>query len=133
MNNIHLKSHNNHAKVKVPSSGQVEFRVLRNGNEDEVRRLDLSVWWMLMRAIVSKGDLSRRGQVLAKAHTNSCAHASAHSAFLLMFRESLRMSALCSLRFSQGPSKDDQRNAKNTWLAEGIPAETSEHTLFFAC
>ncbi|CAE7441170.1 ppsA [Symbiodinium natans] len=69
--------------VKVPSSGQVEFRVLRNGNEDEV----------------IYPDVDKCSQKLTPIH---------------------------------GPSKDDQRNAKNTWLAEGIPGSSIKID-FFSC
>lgn len=69
--------------VKVPSSGQVEFRILRNGNEDEV----------------IYPDMDKCSQKLTPIH---------------------------------GPSKDDQRNAKNTWLAEGIPG-SSIKVDFFTC
>ncbi|CAE6972893.1 ppsA [Symbiodinium sp. CCMP2592] len=69
--------------VKVPSSGQVEFRILRNGNEDEV----------------IYPDMDKCSQKLTPIH---------------------------------GPSKDDQRNAKNTWLAEGIPG-SSIKVDFFSC
>jgi len=69
--------------VKVPSSGQVEFRILRNGNEDEV----------------IYPDMDKCSQKLTPIH---------------------------------GPSKDDQRKAKNTWLAEGIPG-SSIKVDFFSC
>mmetsp|Transcript_19817 Transcript_19817/g.46272 ORF Transcript_19817/g.46272 Transcript_19817/m.46272 type:complete len:940 (+) Transcript_19817:43-2862(+) len=69
--------------VKVPSSGQVEFRILRNGNEDEV----------------IYPDTDKCSQKLSPIH---------------------------------GPARDDQRQAKNTWLAEGIPGSSIKID-FFCC
>ena len=108
------------AEVKVPSSGQVEFRILRNGNEDEATSVMHPASFggesLLQLQQVIHPDMDKCSQKLTPIHVP------------LRQLEGADSVPMCSFVFNtcmhQGPSKDDQRNAKNTWLAEGIPAET---------